>query len=179
MEYDEIAPGIRAIFPERNGVNVLSSNVYLLEDAAAGTLMIDSGIGRLPFEKPALCILTHGHFDHTRGVRGDWRALMHPADFGLAFPFWQPPKAEKLDMKPMKWGRFELEFMHTPGHSPGSICMLERRSGVLFSGDTIFADGGVGRTDLLGSSPEQMEKSLELLKKVDYKVLCPGHGRIE
>jgi glyoxylase-like metal-dependent hydrolase (beta-lactamase superfamily II) len=79
----------------------------------------------------------------------------------------------------MKWGKFELEFIHTPGHTKGSVCILEKKSGVLFSGDTLFADGNYGRTDLLGGSQEQMDKSLALLKTIDYKVLCPGHGRIE
>jgi glyoxylase-like metal-dependent hydrolase (beta-lactamase superfamily II) len=177
MEQDLVVDGIRAIFPEQNGVGVLSSNVYLLE-SEDGLLMIDAGSGKLELDEPDRVLLTHGHYDHTKGVKKDWKALMHPADikFKSKMPYWVPPQAGPLDMRPMKWGQFELEFVHTPGHTPGSICIFEKRNKVLFSGDTLFQEGDCGRTDLLGGDAEDMRESLELIADIGYEVLCPGHG---
>jgi glyoxylase-like metal-dependent hydrolase (beta-lactamase superfamily II) len=180
VEYDEVVPGISAIYPERNGVSVLSSNVYVLE-SSEGLLMIDAGSGKLELDAPDRVLLTHGHYDHTKGVKKEWKALLHSADikFGSKMPYWVPPQAEPLGMRPMKWGVFELEFLHAPGHTPGSICIFEKRNKVLFSGDVLFSDGDCGRTDLLGGDEEEMHDSLEKIAELDYKILCPGHGQIE
>lgn len=180
MEYDEIVPGMQAIFPERNGVDAVCSNIYLLE-ALDGVLMIDAGSGALELEMPDRVLLTHGHFDHTAGVKKGWKSLMHPADmkFGSKMPYFVPQGAEELGMRPMKWGKFELEFIHTPGHTPGSVCIFERKNRVLFSGDTLFQDGACGRVDFPGGNIEKMRESLEKLADVDYAVLCPGHGNFE
>lgn len=178
MDGVEIVPGMRAIYGrEARGI---CSNVYLLE-SDAGTLMIDSGNGELGLPKPARVILTHGHFDHTKGVKEGWDAYLHPADIAEATapPYWKPPNVKPLEWKAIKWGRFELEIIRTPGHTPGSVCLLEKKNGILFSGDTIFPEGGQGRTDLKGGNEEAMEKTLEMLKKLDYKILCAGHGEIE
>lgn len=70
-------------------------------------------------------------------------------------------------------GGISIEFVHTPGHTPGSQCFLV--DGRLVSGDTLFLDG-CGRTDLPGSDPSQMVESLRRLAKVDDAVvLFPGH----
>ena len=66
----------------------------------------------------------------------------------------------------------EIVIIKTPGHTRGSVCFLYED--VLFSGDTIFHNG-IGRTDLPGGSETEMKNSLEKLKKIDYKILCPGH----
>ena len=67
----------------------------------------------------------------------------------------------------------EIKVIKTPGHTYNSICFLYE--GVLFSGDTIFHDDGIGRTDLVDSVPEKMQESLDLLTTIPYKILCPGH----
>ena len=72
-------------------------------------------------------------------------------------------------------GEFSLsgfEVFKVPGHTKDSLAFLY--SGVLFSGDTLFFNG-VGRVDFEESVPEKMEESLELLRGLDYDVLCPGH----
>ncbi len=71
-------------------------------------------------------------------------------------------------------GEVEVEFLHTPGHTPGSQCFLVR--GRLVSGDTLFVNG-CGRVDLPGSDPEQMYRSLteRLAKLPDEVILFPGH----
>lgn len=66
-----------------------------------------------------------------------------------------------------------LEPIKTPGHTPDSFCILYKD--ILFSGDTIFHHGGRGRTDLPGGNEDQILKSIERLKDIKYKILCPGH----
>ena len=72
-------------------------------------------------------------------------------------------------------GTVSLEVMHTPGHTPGSICLLGE--GVLFSGDTLFRDG-VGRTDFPGGDCSQLCDSLaaKIFALSDCIRVCPGHG---
>ena len=71
-------------------------------------------------------------------------------------------------------GSIEIEFLHTPGHTPGSQCF--RVKNTLVSGDTLFIDG-CGRVDLPGSNAEQMYHSLQKLKSLpDDTLLLPGHN---
>jgi hydroxyacylglutathione hydrolase len=70
-------------------------------------------------------------------------------------------------------GDIPVEVLHTPGHTPGSMCFLV--GGILVSGDTLFLEG-CGRTDFPGSDPEQMYESLQKLSTLpDDTVVCAGH----
>jgi len=155
--------------------------VYLIEEEGK-RLLIDSGDGKLPDFGfvPDICMLTHGHFDHTKGVKEDWKeVLLHPAEFEFSGEYIAiPANAKKNPMKPLEFGSHKLEFFHTPGHTDGSICILDKKTGVLFSGDTRFASGVWGRTDI-GGSDEKMQESLRKIAGIPYKLLCPGHGEIE
>lgn len=73
-------------------------------------------------------------------------------------------------------GSICLEVLHTPGHTPGSISLLGE--GIVFTGDTIFAQGGIGRTDFPGGSYDELIKSIEgkLLALPDETCVYPGHG---
>ena len=74
----------------------------------------------------------------------------------------------------MKVGVIEVEFLHTPGHTPGSQCFKIKNT--LVSGDTLFIDG-CGRVDLPGSDSEDMYHSLQMLKSLpDETLLLPGHN---
>ena len=74
------------------------------------------------------------------------------------------------------FGDLRLEVLHTPGHTPGSVCLLARGEGLLLSGDTLFA-GGWGRVDLDGGSPEAMAASIARLTVLpDTTRVMPGHG---
>ncbi len=74
----------------------------------------------------------------------------------------------------LKIGDIEVEFLHTPGHTPGSQCFRIRNT--LVSGDTLFING-CGRVDLPGSDPEEMYHSLQRLKSLpDDTLLLPGHN---
>lgn len=156
------------------------STIYVLDGGKEGKLVIDSGDGEVALDfEPACCMLTHGHIDHTRGVKAGWKeVLLHPAERKDAPFIFIPPSALPLSVGKRRFAQFELEVFHTPGHTMGSVCMLERKSGCLFSGDTLFAGGEHGRTDLMGSD-EMMAESLAFLEKLDYKLLCPGHDEIE
>jgi glyoxylase-like metal-dependent hydrolase (beta-lactamase superfamily II) len=95
-------------------------------------------------------------------------------------PFPIPPSVPAVDLAEgsrIKFGEIDLEVLHTPGHTEGSVCLLATGERLLFSGDTLFA-GSWGRTDLPGGSDDQMVGSLARLSALptDLRVL-PGHGR--
>jgi len=85
----------------------------------------------------------------------------------------------------LRWGSFQANVIHTPGHTPGSVSLyLPKDSGAiaiptprLFAGDTLFA-GSIGRTDLWGGSMEQISESLrgKLMQLPDDTIVHPGHG---
>jgi glyoxylase-like metal-dependent hydrolase (beta-lactamase superfamily II) len=101
-------------------------------------------------------LLTHTHWDHT----GNFDLFKNADIYGAK------------DIDKIKKDIPELEIIESPGHTRDSICFLYK--GILFSGDTIFYRG-IGRTDLPESDPAKMKQTLENLKKVKYKILCPGH----
>jgi len=74
-------------------------------------------------------------------------------------------------------GGVELDVMHTPGHSPGSVCLYWPARKALFSGDLVF-QGGVGRTDLPGGDGTQLKENIRRLSSLDVELLLPGHGTI-
>ena len=68
-------------------------------------------------------------------------------------------------------GKWKLEVMETPGHSLGSLCLYERNEKVLFSGDTVFPDGNIGRTDMYGGDTSELVRSIERLTRLG----CEDH----
>ncbi|MFH1285858.1 MAG: MBL fold metallo-hydrolase [Candidatus Micrarchaeota archaeon] len=173
MEERKLSEGICIITGEG-----ICSNVYALRSGKK-TLLIDTGDGSLKLPEPEIVILTHGHFDHANGVKESWKVFLREEDMQRGKDAMNAPRnAQKLDFKELKFGEFELEIIHTPGHTSGSVCVFEKKSRILFSGDTKFAYGGVGRTDF-GGNEEELEKSLEKIARIPYKLLCPGHGETE
>jgi hydroxyacylglutathione hydrolase len=138
-------------------------------------------------------ILTHGHWDHIFDALFFRRAFqcpiaIHSDDafmlqvpqtelFGL--PFSIPPfEADETlsDGEALKVGELSLAVIHTPGHSPGGVCLHNTASQVLFAGDTLF-HGTYGRVDLPGSEPAAMERSLALLAALPaVTTVYSGHG---
>ncbi len=135
---------------------------------------------------------THGHPDHTCGnarvkeLTGA-RIVMHPLDdrmfnspegrqMARQWGFADSPPADEHaeDGDVIRVGNVSLEVIHTPGHSPGGICLLAE--GNLFTGDTLFV-GGIGRTDLPGASVNQFMDSIRkrLLTLPGETVVWPGH----
>jgi glyoxylase-like metal-dependent hydrolase (beta-lactamase superfamily II) len=107
----------------------------------------------------------------------DDQAVLSPL-FGLSS---HPLKVYRrlIDKDVIDLGGLTLEVLHTPGHTPGSICLYESESKTLFTGDTVFADG-VGRTDLPGGDFAALKASLRKLIDFTHKhgvsYYHPGHG---
>jgi hydroxyacylglutathione hydrolase len=138
-----------------------------------------------------LIVSTHGHWDHI----GDNAAVaahtgadiaVHPLDRvrltdprPVAAPFEIPPSVPAVELAEggeVRFGSIRLRVLHTPGHTEGSVCLLEPDAGLLFSGDTLF-QGGWGRVDLPGGDPHAMVTSLgRLLTLEDGVTVFPGHG---
>ena len=74
-------------------------------------------------------------------------------------------------------GKIDLQVYHTPGHSPGSLCLYWPEKKALISGDVVFS-GGVGRTDFPGGDANQLKHSIGRLFQLDIEVFLPGHGEI-
>ncbi len=135
-------------------------------------------------------LLTHGHFDHTGAVEDvlaetDALLMMHKADCGVTvggdYYRFIPPEGVKFfsDGDAVCVGALSFTVIETPGHTPGSVCLMCAEAGgesALFSGDTLFRDS-CGRTDFPGSSTEDMLRSLKRLAQLpgDCEVY-PGHG---
>ena len=136
---------------------------------------------------------THAHIDHVASVpvlsdqlgspfslhRGDVPLLGAMAEQAAAFsyPFSGSIKVGSLleDGSSYEWGSIRLRVMHTPGHTPGSSCLVVNDD-ALFTGDTLFA-GSIGRTDLPGGSYPQIMASLKRLTLLpDETRVLPGHG---
>jgi len=98
-------------------------------------------------------------------------------EFGLMLGAKPTPRPDRLlaDGDEIRIGQACLRVIHTPGHSPGSVCFYT--PGILFSGDTLFC-GGVGRTDLPGGSWKDLIRSLRtrVLTYPEETVVLPGHG---
>jgi hydroxyacylglutathione hydrolase len=178
-----------------NGV-FYDSNAYLI-DAKRKTL-VDAGIDgarvleRIPADLD-LIVLTHCHYDHIAAVPEIVRATgakvaMHEDDLSClksdrisaASMFGRRSPAFKVDIilhagDIIDLGDVKLEVIYTPGHTPGSICLYDKVSRIMFTGDTVFEGGSFGRTDI-GGNPEHLINSLETLTKYDVTALYPGHG---
>lgn len=170
----------------------LSSNIYIL--LSSEITLIDTGAGneenrvsphlermKLKMEDIKKVILTHNHVDHAFGLmeileRADPVVHIHQND---SDPMRQI-LSKRVSLKPLKGGElidvgFPLRVIHTPGHTEGCICLYDKKSKSMFSGDTVFSGGEFGRTDL-GGNPWKMVDSLEVLTHISVKNLLPGHS---
>lgn len=175
-------------------VGPIGTNCYILEDDQTNlAAVIDPGdepeLIQEALEKEGVevryLLLTHGHYDHTTAVPALHRVYpqadiyIHRADANGAGSTLFPLAGEVDDLKlydegdVIRLGDHEIQVLHTPGHSPGSVTL--KVEDVLFTGDTLFA-GSCGRTDLRGGSYEQIMQSLKRLGELkgDFHV-CPGH----
>jgi hydroxyacylglutathione hydrolase len=145
-------------------------------------------------KQPDRIILTHRHYDHVGGAARLSRELgaevyIHQMDAGVvesadlrgtAAHFFtskmEPVKTTHLNGgEVFETGDHSFEVIHTPGHTAGGICLFDRGTGDLISGDTVFA-GGVGRWDLESGNHQALVGSVKHLIDLDPKAIYPGHG---
>ena len=146
---------------------------------AADTILNRAAVLGLQIEA---ILLTHGHFDHVGAVRQiaadtDCQVYLQEKELSLPAAMTDGP-LYYTDLYPaegrMQIAGMDIHVLHTPGHTPGSVCLIIGES--MFSGDTLFA-GSLGRCDFPGSSIFDMRKSLKKLCNLagDYRVF-PGHA---
>ena len=186
-------------------VGPLQTNCSIVADQAAGqAVVVDPGdeaerIARALARTGAAAIVllhTHAHFDHISGT-AELAALtgapirLHAADlplydrleeqasfFGIPAGPPLPPDAPISGGELIRFGNFSLRAIHTPGHTPGSMCfLLEGTEPVLFSGDTLFRRS-IGRTDLPGGDTEAILASIrgKLFALPGATPVVCGHG---
>jgi glyoxylase-like metal-dependent hydrolase (beta-lactamase superfamily II) len=184
-------------------VGALECNCYVVGDPAARkAIVIDPGddadelaeiVSGKGLEVTAI-VATHAHFDHVLAARrlrelAGAPFVLHRDDLtlldwlGLSARMWlgvevgEPPEVDAYadDGGVLRAGAVELEVVHTPGHSPGSVSLLSPDA--VFSGDTLFA-GSIGRSDLPGGDGDTLLASIRarLLPLDDDLVVLPGHG---
>ena len=186
---------------------LFDSNMYLIVGSESTALidtgtgfMVDATIKSLKEllggRKLDIVILTHRHYDHVGGLRGiikefsprlyagpDDAAPLREGDsestLGTKFGGSIDPmdvtdfrEGDKMDL-----GGHMLTAIYTPGHTIGSICVLDEVTGSLFSGETVFVDG-VGNTMHPTGSEKMLIDSLKKLSEVQFSGLYPGHGPI-
>lgn len=190
---------------DRVVVSPFATNCYIVgSEASKQGIIIDPGdeaeaiLGRVADLELdiKLIVLTHGHIDHVgalkavketsgaemaihaddakslRGLRGFLQSVLVP---GLSYPVPPPPERLLQDGDSLDVSDLHFKVLHTPGHTPGGICLLGE--GVVFSGDTLF-NYGIGRTDLPGGSYHRLMESIRtrLLVLPDNTIVYPGHG---
>lgn len=186
-------------------VGQMQSNCYLFwDEKTLETIIIDPGdtadfiIGKIQELElvPLAIIATHGHFDHVMAVlelklaynipfymhKEDEFLLDRMRDSAKHFVNFDPGPAPEVDIylkdnSKLKIANCELVIVHTPGHTPGSVCLYSKKENTVFVGDLIFADGSTGRADFAYSDKAQMARSVEKVKKLPSgTIVYPGHG---
>ncbi len=184
------------------------TNCYVLRssEAAKDCLLVDAGMGAGKLIKflqehklnPVAVVLTHGHIDHIEGVAAlraefpDIKVHIHKLDAEMLTEPQTNLSAmteESFSIEPTDFSLEEqsviaqagvkLSVLHTPGHTPGGICLYSRDEAIVFTDDTLFADS-IGRTDFPNGSMEQLLKSIreKLFTLPDDTKVYPGHGPI-
>jgi hydroxyacylglutathione hydrolase len=178
-------------------VGMLSTNCYVVScEETKEAIIVDPGLDFAVEAEPIFryidkeklkiksIVNTHGHSDHTNGddvmqKKYDVPICIHGLDASFLEALEKhdlPSNVLLKDGDAVKFGTVSLKVLHTPGHTPGSICLIDDK--VAFTGDTLFA-GSIGRTDFPESSPEDMDDSLRILLGLpDRLMVYPGHGEV-
>ncbi len=184
------------------------TNCYVLRssEAAKDCLIVDAGLGANKLIKfldehklnPVSIVLTHGHIDHIEGVAAlragfpDIKVHIHKLDAemltepytnlsamtGAAFRV-EPADFLLDEQSVIEQADIKLSVLHTPGHTPGGICLYSEEEGIVFTDDTLFADS-IGRTDFPNGNMEQLLQGIreKLFTLPDETKVYPGHGPI-
>lgn len=188
--------------------NPFQENTYVLWDDSGEAVVIDAGnyteketeaLRKFVEEKglkPVMAVNTHGHVDHMLGVASIKdiygipfalhpedrflvdSAAVHGAMYGFKVERVPTVDIELADGGEVVFGNTKLQVIHTPGHTPGHVCLYEPQEKILFSGDTIFRES-IGRTDLPGGNYGWIMRSIidRLLPLGEEVAMYPGHGQ--
>jgi hydroxyacylglutathione hydrolase len=193
------------VFNFEDNPNEFSANTYIIGKIGASCLVVDIGSTKdevleyisSHYESVAGILLTHGHFDHIRGLTKFLRNFKNTPVYLASedAPLLDNPginssnltgekvsvNAETIaveDNETIRLKDFRFKVIKTPFHTMGSVCYLFEDDNALFTGDTLFK-GSVGRTDLETSDPSLVEESLRKIYSLDDNlVVYPGHGPI-
>jgi len=194
------------VFVQRLVLGPLETNCWVIADDLGGPAVVvdpaddaDAILAAVGERGVSAIVLTHKHFDHIGAVgeliaRTGAPLLVHADDAeglsdpiatgGAMFGFSDTtPAPDRLlaDGDVIQAGEVRLTVLHTPGHTPGGICLLAQDSADapphLFAGDTLFA-GSVGRTDFPGGDARALSSSIatKLVSLPSETVVHPGHG---
>lgn len=180
-----------------------ASNCYLLIDNGHAAIVDPSAsttaiLSRLDAFECTLdtILLTHGHFDHLMSLDAlreafpQVKAYIHTEDAPMLSDgnknayttffekegVWREAEEVLYDGQIIPVGEATLKVIHTPGHSPGSVCFLNEADGFIITGDLLFADN-IGRYDLWRGDANILKDSLEKLSQLDGRLtIYPGHG---
>jgi len=152
---------------------------------------VENGLSRLSlnYQDIDLVIITHAHPDHMEAVKifSDTSASIAVPEIEMAFIRQLPPHLASAlgigEFEPdillgegdLKVGDITLQVIHTPGHSPGSICLYWPETKALLTGDVVF-NQGVGRTDIPGGDGEKLKDSINRISLLEADYLLSGHG---
>lgn len=172
------------------------SNAYDLVDAGIGTdhaRVMQEVAKVIEPQRIKTVAITHEHLDHVNGIPA-WQQLgakiatsqatankllvghdPTSAMFGQSIPTLQVDLVLE-DEADIQLGGLTHRALLTPGHSPGSMCYWHEGSGTLFSGDTVFAQGGIGRFDFPDGDVRVLAESILRLERLPVRSLHCGHG---
>ena len=184
------------------------TNCYVLRssETAKDCLIIDAGLGAGKLIKflqehklnPVALVLTHGHIDHIAGVAAlrtefpDIKVHIHKLDADMLtephtnlsaitgeFFSIEPAEFSLEEDDVIEQAGLKLSVFHTPGHTPGGICLYSKDEAIVFTDDALFADS-IGRTDFPNGDMKQLLKAIKekLFTLPDETKVYPGHGPI-
>ncbi len=170
----------------------LVDRTILVDVGMDGNSMISELQKNIQLSELKTIILTHCHYDHSGGagdvalatgakiaIHNDDGALLKNSTATASKLYGKKAPEVRPDIL-LKGGETfgSLEVIHTPGHTPGGICLYDAATRTLFSGDTVFEDGSFGRTDLFGGDQGKLIESIRKLTLLDVRTMYPGHGDV-
>ena len=159
-------------------VEEFTANVWIVQNDE-DTVIVDAGTGDEVWsriedvENVDRVVITHSHYDHVDNLP---RIIdLFDTEVLASEPENLPVEAKKIAEEVELCGE-SFQVINTPGHRDDSICLYSERTGILFTGDLVFADGGFGRTDLEDGDRDKLIESIEKLGEIEVKEFYPGHG---